>query len=299
MKLATNQVRAIRQLIYYSLFQYPLSIDEIDGDSTVQDGLDTLVKQGVLFKLNNYYSVVDSKKRLEKRLVGNTLFEEMMPLAIKRAKFIFQFPFVKGVYISGSMSKGFISEDGDVDFFIITKPGRLWLCRSLLIFYKKVFLGNSRKLFCLNYFIDSSHMEIEEKNIFTATELITLMPICDTGINLEFNKQNDWVHQFYPNTKFRRPVIGEQQKGLLSRTLEGILSTPLGKLLDKFTMNLTLKVWNKKFGDFKPADFDLALKSRTYVSKHHPQNFQKKVLTEFSNQVTDFENKHGIDLSLK
>lgn len=297
-KLSVEQIRAIRQILYYQLFKHPLRIDEIDNGSVVRKGLDDLVSQGILNKMDNHFSIEASDKNLIKRLAGSKMYDEMMPRAIKRAKFIYQFPFVEGVYISGSMSKGFIAEDGDVDFFIVTKPGRLWLCRTLLILFKKVFLANNRKLFCLNYFVDSDHMEIEEKNIFTATELITLMPICDSGINKEFNNKNNWVKNFYPETPFRPSLLGKLKKNLLSKFLELILKTPVGKWLDKMTMNLTLKVWDDKFGDFKPKDFDLALKSRSYVSKHHPQNFQKKVLTEFEVKVNDFEKKHGIDLSL-
>ena len=32
------------------------------------------------------------------------------------------------------------------------------------------------KNFCINYFVDSENLEIQEKNIFTATELVTLLP---------------------------------------------------------------------------------------------------------------------------
>lgn len=296
--LTKCSVRQIRQIIYYQLFKYPLRIGEIDGGSDAQEDLDKLVSQNILYQLDNYYSIVDIKKNVEKRLIGNELYDEMMPRAIKSAKFIYQFPFVEGVYISGSMSKGFISENGDVDFFIITKPERLWLCRTLLILFKKVFLANNRKLFCLNYFIDFDHLEIEEKNIFTATELITLLPICDSGINKEFNEENNWVRDFYPKTPFRQPLLGKLKKNALTKVLELLLSSLVGNWLEQISMKLTLKVWNHKFGDFKPRDFDLALKSRSYVSKHHPQNFQKKVLSEFALRVNDFEKEHGIDLSL-
>ena len=296
--LTKCSVRQIRQIIYYQLFKYPLRIGEIDGGADTQEDLDKMVSQNILYQLDNYYSIVDIKKNIEKRLIGNELYDEMMPRAIKRAKFIYQFPFVEGVYISGSMSKGFISENGDVDFFIITKPERLWLCRTLLILFKKVFLANNRKLFCLNYFIDFDHLEIEEKNIFTATELITLLPICDSGINKQFNKENNWVRDFYPKTPFRQTLLGKLKKNALTKVLELLLSSLAGNWLEQISMKLTLKVWNHKFGDFKPRDFDLALKSRSYVSKHHPQNFQKKVLSEFALRVNDFEKEHGIDLSL-
>ena len=100
-----------------------------------------------------------------------------MHKALRNARLIFHFPFTRAIMISGSLSKNYADEASDVDYFIIVKPGRLWIARTLLIIYKRIFLMNSKKYFCVNYFIDEDHLEIEEKNLFTAVELTTLIPI--------------------------------------------------------------------------------------------------------------------------
>ena len=43
-------------------------------------------------------------------------------------------------------------------------------------------------------------------------------------------------------------------------------------------------------------DFDIALKSRRNVSKHHPNLFQQKVLKSFDERVQQFEEKHQVAL---
>ena len=78
-------------------------------------------------------------------------------------KFISKFPYVRAILLSGSISKGYMDKDSDVDYFIITQPNRLWVTRLLLMLFKKIFLFNSRKVFCINYFVDSEKLEIEEK----------------------------------------------------------------------------------------------------------------------------------------
>ena len=75
-----------------------------------------------------------------------------------KARFISKFPFVAAVGVSGSLSKGYYDSDSDIDFFIITQHNRLWICRTLLMVYKKIFLLNSRKYFCPNYFISSEQL---------------------------------------------------------------------------------------------------------------------------------------------
>jgi hypothetical protein len=45
------------------------------------------------------------------------------------------------------------------------------------------------------------------------------------------------------------------------------------------------------------VDFDIALKTRKYVSKHHPRNFQSRVLDALDKRVSEFEIKHKIKLN--
>jgi hypothetical protein len=43
-----------------------------------------------------------------------------------------------------------------------------------------------------------------------------------------------------------------------------------------------VRFWRRKFKHFDAQTFDIALKSRRHVSKHHPFYFQKKVLRELA-----------------
>ena len=56
---------------------------------------------------------------------------------------------------------------------IITAPHRLWVGKDLLMLFKKIVLFNSKNIFVLNYFIASDNMNIEERNIYTLTEIVT------------------------------------------------------------------------------------------------------------------------------
>jgi hypothetical protein len=80
--------------------------------------------------------------------------------------------------------------------------------------------------------------------------------------------------------------------------IEFFLNGVLGEKLDGFMMKMTMKRWQGKFDHFTPEYFEHALRSRKYVSKHHPQNFQKKVLDSLESSVYDFEKQHGLSLDL-
>lgn len=263
------------------------------GQALIAEELLTLVKEGALFEKDGYYSPREGVARLvSKRIDGEKTAHKAQDKAYKRAKFIGKFPYVKAAYISGSMSKGVMHENGDVDFFIITEPGRLWIARTLLILYKKIFLLNSHKYFCVNYFIDSGNLEIEEKNLFTATEAATLKPVYDSGLYQDFYKANSWVKDFLPNQTEQKVIYNGNTRRPMAKVVERVLNNSLGDKLDALFMATTLKLWKTQFKDLGDANFELALKTRKYVSKHHPQNFQSRVLAALDEKLKAFDEKH-------
>ncbi|MEM7038310.1 MAG: nucleotidyltransferase domain-containing protein, partial [Bacteroidota bacterium] len=180
----------------------------------------------------------------------------------------------------------------------VTQPGRLWIARTLLILYKKVFLFNSRRNFCVNYFVDTDHLLITDRNIFTATELAFLLPAYSAETYLEFRNSNDWVRQFYPHfppraTEDTRPT----NRNVFRRFGEWILGGRLGERIDTWCLKRTLRRWKKKFSDFDDAKFDVTLRSRKYVSKHHPSDFQARVTNALRDKIAAFEGLHHCQLS--
>ena len=61
-------------------------------------------------------------------------------------------------------------------------------------------------------------------------------------------------------------------------------------------MTLTWYYWKRKFDHMDARTFELALRTRTYVSKHHPRNFQHKVLDGYRSRVAALERKLGTTL---
>jgi hypothetical protein len=187
--------------------------------------------------------------------------------------------------------------DSDVDYFIITHPNRLWVTRLLLMMFKKVFLFNSRKVFCINYFVDTETLEIEEKNIFTATELATLIPTYGKELYDELYNKNSWIRDFYPNFPKRdNKIISSKQNSLIQKVFEKILSNSFGDKLDDFAMSLFEKSNHKKYSDYNSKDFKVAFKTSKRESKHHPKFFQKRVLEAFNEKLRTFENNYNISL---
>ncbi|MGL5890529.1 MAG: hypothetical protein ACRC3B_11625 [Bacteroidia bacterium] len=59
----------------------------------------------------------------------------------------------------------------------------------------------------------------------------------------------------------------------------------LGDRLDNFCFNITQKRWEKKFPQLSTEEFELNLRSRKNVSKHHPRGFQFRVLSSYRQKL--------------
>jgi predicted nucleotidyltransferase len=295
-------INLIKVISYFGIFKYPLTADEIFYFSDTRDKgkvleeLNILKEKGVIHENGGFYSETKNDELISRRLKGNKEADLIMPKAWKISKFISKFPYITSVCISGSLSKGYFEDKSDIDFFIITKKNRLWIARTFLILYKKIFLLNSNKYFCVNYFMSSGHLEIEEKNRFTATEIATLIPTYGKDTFHDFVNKNDWVYDYYPNFKMESENTKNISKNFFSNSLEKVLNKKLGNKLERFFMKITIKKWNNKFNHLSKEDFEIAFKSSENVSKHHPSNFQKKVLDLLNEKYEKIEKKHYIKL---
>ncbi|HEY6159764.1 MAG TPA: nucleotidyltransferase domain-containing protein [Bacteroidia bacterium] len=282
----------IGTLIYFDLFHYPLKLQELvmncqhvpSSEESIRHATGQLVAEEKIFVKDGLYFLPGREQIVQRRKEGNLLAEQFMKKAKGYSALISSFPFVRCVCISGSLSKGFMDKDSDVDYFIITEPGRLWVCRTFLVLFKKIFLLNSKKYFCVNYFVDENNLSIPDKNIFTATELSSIIPVYNYAMYNRLIMENTWCRDFYPNKKIVRTHENmPYRNGPVKRLTEWLLKGKMGEWLDKRFFAFTVKHWKKKFSSFDESAFDLNLRSRKNVSKHHPQGFQYKVLNDLEN----------------
>lgn len=295
----------LRTLAYYDIFSYPLTAEEIYHNlstnhtnlAEINTELLLLTDKQIVFRKGNYFQLKDDNEHVNRRNSGNQLAVKRLKTARRVTWLISRFPFIRGILLSGSISKGFMEKDSDIDYFVITHPNRVWFSRLMLMLFKKIFLLNSRKIFCINYFVDSENLEIEEKNIFTATEIVTLLPTFGKDIYEEFYEKNFWVRKFYPNFPKRNTnKILDRKNGIVKSFLENVLGKKLGDKIDDFAMRLFDKFNRTKYKNYDKQEFKLAFKSSKKESKHHPKFFQKKVLVEYENKIRSLEDQLKISL---
>lgn len=293
-----NKSSILKVLIYFDIFQYPITRAEINSfldvplnEIELRNLLNDLIDEKRVYLFEEFYTLQNDSSLAERRKKGNAYASDLLAKGYKIGKFIFKFPYVRAIGISGSVSKNFADEAADIDYFVITESNRLWIARTILHIFKKIpFVKNRHCYYCMNYFVDEAGLTIEEKNIYTATELLTLIPVAGNGSLKSLFEKNSWAFHYFPNRK--APVIEEEinfPDPWLKRTIEYLFNNKIGNWLDNYFMNLTTKRWKKK-EDEKRLNTKgelMGLKTGKHFSKPNPIFFHDWFMCKYEKRLNE------------
>ncbi len=291
-------------LLYYDIFSHPLKDSELftflpKNSITETDFQDELKKlsrdnSSIFAEKDGYYFIKPKDFSISQRIERENYSKKMWKKVVLVTHLIKRFPYVRGVTVTGSLSKNSSDKSSDLDFLIITAENRLWISRTLLMLFKKIFLLNSYKYFCVNYFISENSLEIEEKNIFTATEIIHIKAAFNPELMNKFIKANSWVTQYFPNYILCDPGLHSSgcrinnNKSMLQGIFEFLLNGSFGTKLNRYFKKITVNHWKKKYAHLQEAERNHMFKSTDSVSKTHPLNMQKKILGLYHNRLKKY-----------
>ncbi len=235
MKRKDNELAAV---VYADLFGYPLTVSE--------------AKLWAIRKTRAENS--NSKLELAKKVSGQ----------------LSKISFIQGIFLTGSVAVGNAKADADIDLIIVTAPGALWLTRLVVfLLLKKKHLYKS--IICPNIFLDTNNLEIKEKNLYTAHEVLQAKCLFDrNNINYLWLVKNKWAREFLPvayKSKIKNKISKIQSKNQKYLFLFEILAFILQRLY------MRSKITNERVG-WGFAFF-------------HPRNLSLSVLKEFNKRIRD------------
>lgn len=289
----------LRTLLYYDIWHYPLNSTELFNFLPVNSialeefkqylgehgpGESVREHRGYYFPKGKTEAVVTQRERKERHARWMWRMARAATHVIKRC------PFVRGVFVSGDLSKNVTHRNSDVDFFIITEPQRLWIARTLLTLFKKVFLLNRKKFFCLNSFATIDHLELDEHNVYLATEIAHLKPLFDADLFYKYLEANSWIREYFPNfdiSCIALPKVNERHS-----TLQKLLEIPFMFLpsdtIDDWLMHSMARIWQRRYPEFDDETRDRIFKCSQHESRAHIGNFQDKVLASYKQRLRNF-----------
>ena len=295
----------LKVLVYFDLFNYPLTPNEILlfieqplAPDELNNALSKLSAEKHIYKLDEFISLQNNYALIERRRTGNQKAALLLNKAREISKLLYGFPYVRAIGVSGSVSKNFADEDADIDYFIITKANRLWIARTIMhLFKKNPFLRKRNQWYCMNYYVDEAVLEIEEKNIYTATDLITLMPMYgNTGMN-NFFAANEWALGSFPNFYIKKNnEDSDPSPAWIKKIVESLFNNKAGNWLDDYFFRLTTKRWQlkEKQGRLNTKGESMGLKTSKHCSKPNPQHFHDNFLKKYEEKLAETKVKWNL-----
>lgn len=288
--LTTVEHGCLQCLHYFGIFEYPLNAHEIHLFNAVKSSvheveiaLKNLQSAGKIFKYDGFYMNVNEPARAEERKAGNKRAGQWLNKSAPYIKVISSFPFVRGIAISGSLSKNYASDEPDIDYFIITEANRLWIARTLLHLFKKLtFITGHQHYYCMNYFIDTEALNLAQRNQYAAIELVTLLPAYNFLLIEKLMKHNGWLGDFLPNhpVQLKKDYLISERNQPGKHFIEKMLNLLSPDKLNRMLMKITDRKWRKKWrhASYTPEEYQQALQTEIHISKNHPDNYEKFVL---------------------
>ncbi|MEO8404678.1 MAG: hypothetical protein ABI480_08790 [Chitinophagaceae bacterium] len=300
-RITASGAAILKTLAYFDIFQYPLSKAEIKQflehpirESEMDIAFRQLLDNELIFLHQQFYSLQNNPLLATRRIAGNERAMKLLPKAKRIGRFLYRFPFVRAVGVSGSLSKNFADEKADIDFFIITSANRLWIARTIMHLFKKLtFLVGQQHCYCMNYYTDEQALELEDKNIFTAMEVKTLLPVSGEKASQEFFESNKWTNDWLPVCSFRQQESKDPRQTILKRIGEWCWGGRIGGQLDNYLMNITSQRWNRKQekGMRNEKGLPMGLLTDKHYARSNPGFFQEKVLTLYKSKLEEINVK--------
>lgn len=160
-------------------------------------------------------------------------------------------PYVRAVFLTGSVARGEASKKSDIDFFIVTKNHRIFTCRALVtLAIGLIGLRRTDKYIvgriCLNRYQTQSNLEIKPHNNYHSNDYSQAIVLIDLdNIETKYRRANKWIGKFN-NSKVKGQNAKLQLKTknyltIIRNTMEYILNTKFGDWIEE-----KLKKYQKK-----------------------------------------------------
>ena len=133
--------------------------------------------------------------------------------------------------------------------------------------------------------------QIHEKNIFTATEVITLVPVHGNGVLTSFFSANNWVKEYFPNQPVKTGSPVKPKEAFIKRTIEYCLNNKIGERLDDYLMKLTSQRWKQKESQqaVNAKGGRMGLTTGKHFARPNPEFFQRKILRLYESKLNELE----------
>jgi predicted nucleotidyltransferase len=252
-QLSDLQWAILKTIAYADIFDYPLSCAEIHrylidckaSLTEVKTALHTLTNDSRhMWYCEPYYGLGGREQNFAIRQRRSQHARTLWQAAQHYGSLMGQMPFVRMVAVTGSLAVDNAPKTGDIDYLVVTAPNRLWLARLLIVVLVR-FAQQRGFTLCPNYLISENTLHFEQHNLYTAREIVQMIPVSNLATYVRLREANGWTDDYFPNAA-SAPAAPHASHSQVSyqqgwRLLEILFSTPLGTWIDHWEMRRKMR----------------------------------------------------------
>ena len=240
----------LRTLLYADVFDYPLTPVEIHhyliASPTDRPAPPEVIEAALrsspwlarqVTRVNGYVTLRDREAIGALRDERRRHSERLWPHARRWGYRLGCLPFVRMVAVTGALAVDNSPPDDDIDFLLVTAPGRVWLARAMAV--AVVRLARLRGIgLCPNYVLAETALAQSQRNLYAAHDLQQMVPLVGRTVYDAMQAANRWSQDYLPHA--HGPLRHEPERAprgwgaRLQRWGERLLGGKLGDRLEQW-----------------------------------------------------------------
>jgi hypothetical protein len=282
----------LHTLLYADIFDYPLTPAEIHhflidvpaSREAVHHALENSSWLRARVAIRGGYVTLSGRQDLAALRETRRQSSERLWAAARRWSTVLGcLPFVRMVAVTGALAVDNAPPGDDIDFLIVTAPGRVWLARGLAVAAVR-----AARLFgaglCPNYVLAESALEQQRRDLFIAHDLAQMVPLVGRRVYTQMRAANTWASRYLPQAS--APLRDEPERALpgwavrLQGLCEALLGGGLGDDLERWEQTRKLRKFAAAAGQAgSAAELDADRVKGHFDDHGHPilQKFEERV----------------------
>jgi len=283
-----TQKAILTTIIYSDIFHFPLTFTELWKYLISEEKITRKAFSEALANLSDvvasrdgYYFLTGKDSFVTRRKRHQAELKKKLQIAKKATFFLSHIPTIRFIGISGGLAVGNVTEEDDIDLFLIVKKGTLFMTRFWVVCMLE-WLGMRRKRneefpadkICVNLLVDENRLLWPKKSrdLYSAHEVAQIQPLFERdNMFQKFMDSNQWIRTFLPNSQDEKEVFLGNTKSTNYFVLQFlgyfIFLKPFETMLRKLQENYmkkhrTTEIVSKNVLAFHPNDYRMEIISK-------------------------------------
>lgn len=271
-----------RVVLYFDVFRHPLRVDELASfcGPEIDAAIDRAVALGSVEREGRWVFRSGRGGDRARRELRSAEAERQWLRASRAAAALACVPFVRGVLVTGALSKQSAQIEGDVDFLLLVEPGRVWTVKSALHVLRRGLPGPLREALCTNYLLGMDALALPQRSMFHAVELATAVPMYGPDACTALWDANPWAAEFVPGwADLRKRVLVPPR--VRAQHVQAFMERSVPLAFERWGANAMDSLWESRYAWLSKGERDRRFQRGPSVATNHLHDYSGWVNAEF------------------